>query len=69
MIIWLRDIPLWYWGWCVSTVCAALALISTAPTNTWLLIVSVLCSLVLITNHVFYSLVTHAKNSKFFQDQ
>ena len=66
ILLWLRDIPLWYWGWCTSSITGALALMMPYPINTYLLIASILCSLVLITNHVLYKLIANAKNSKLF---
>lgn len=69
VITWLRNIPYWYWAWCVSSITGALALMMPYPINSYLVVASILCSLALITNHVIYKIITNAKNSKFFQDQ
>jgi hypothetical protein len=69
VITWLRGIPVWYWGWSFSTICIGLALMLYYPYNRYFLIASVLCSLALVSNYVIYTLITHAKNSRFFQNK
>lgn len=67
--VWFRGIPVWYWWWSFGTVCIGLALMLDHTYSKYLIMASVMSNLILITNHVIFTIISYAKNPKLFQNK